>query len=157
MADPSAWTLPRLRITRDGVWLHEGEEITHAGILANLQSNLRVDAEGHYLQIGPARVPVEVEDAPFVILRVEQEGDGLTLTLNDLGREPLAAETLSFGAGGVPRCRVKAGRFEARLSRAAAHQLLQHVEYDESSGAATLALGGARYALPGVERRAQDG
>jgi hypothetical protein len=146
-ADPPDWTLPRLRIARDGEWLHDGEEITHPGILANLWGNLRVDAEGHHLQIGSLRVPVEVEDAPFVVLRVEPEGDRLVLTLNDLSREPLAVETLRFGAGEVPRCRVKGGRFEARLSRAAAYQLLQRVECDEAGGAAALILGAARHPL----------
>ena len=61
---PAGWKLPRLRITRDGEWLHEGEEVTHPGILANLRENLKVDADGHYLVAGPARVPVELEDAP---------------------------------------------------------------------------------------------
>jgi uncharacterized protein len=148
--DPSAWKLPRLRIDRDGTWCHEGEEVTHAGILANLYGNLRVDAEGHYLQIGPLRVPVEVEDAPFVVLRAEREGDRLMLTLNDLGREPLAPETLRFGRDAAPYCRVKEARFEARWSRAAAYQLLQEVETDEEGGRATLVLGGARYDLAGI-------
>ena len=67
---PAGWKLPRLRITRDGEWLHEGEEVTHPGILANLRENLKVDADGHYLVAGPARVPVELEDAPFVVLRL---------------------------------------------------------------------------------------
>ena len=62
MSDPSTWTLPRLRIDRDGAWYHDDAEVTHAGILANLRENLRVDEQGHYLQVGPARVPVEVED-----------------------------------------------------------------------------------------------
>ncbi|HEV8437809.1 MAG TPA: DUF1285 domain-containing protein [Methylomirabilota bacterium] len=151
-SDPSTWQLPRIRIARDGTWLHEGEEVTHPGILANLRGNLRVDDEGHYLQIGPARVPVEVEDAPFVILRVEREGDRLVLTVNDLSRETLSPGTLRFGPDGVPYCRVRDGRFEARLSRAAAYQLLQHVEYDEGTGRAMLVLGTVRHALPGLAR-----
>ena len=147
-SDPSTWKLPRLRIDREGDWLHEDEEVTHAGILAHLRNSLRVDSEGHYLQIGPVRAPVDVEDAPFVILRVEREGERLMLTVNDLSREPLAPATLRFGAGGVPYCRVKDGRFEARLSRAATYQLLQYVESDDAGGQGVLVLGDARYELP---------
>ncbi len=147
---PAPWALPRLRIDRDGAWFHEEAEVTHAGVLANLQGNLRVDAEGHYLQIGSARVRVEVEDTPFVIVRVEREGNGLVATLNDLSREPLALESLRFGPGGVPRSRAKGGRFEARFSRAATYQLLQHVECEKPSGPATLVLGDRRYDLPGL-------
>ena len=83
--------------------------MTHPGILANLRENLKVDADGHYLVAGPARVPVELEDAPFVVLRVAAEGDRLVATLNDLSREPLDPETLSFDGAGVPHCRVKGG------------------------------------------------
>ena len=152
-AGPPSWKLPRLRIDREGAWFQEDGEITHAGILANLLGNLQVDAQGHFLQIGPVRVPVEVEDAPFVAVRVEREGDQLVLTLNDLSRELLAVETLRFAEGAVPYCRVKDGRFGCRLSRAAAYQLLQHVAQDPSSGRATLVLGGARYPLPGLSER----
>ena len=148
--DPSAWTLPRLRIDREGAGFHDDAEVTHAGILANLRENLRVDAEGHYLQIGPVRVPVEVEDAPFVVERVEAAGQGLTATLNDLSREPLALDTLRVDERGIPRCRVKEGRFDARLSRAATYQLLQHVQFDEGRGRSSLVLGGRRYPVPGL-------
>lgn len=147
--DRSVWRLPRLRIDRDGTWLHEGEEVTHPGILGELRRNLGVDAEGHYVQAGRVRVPVEVEDAPYVISRVEPEGDAFIVTLNDASRERLAVETLRFDSAAVPYCRVKEGRFVARLSRAAAYQLLLHAQYDESEHAATLVIGRTRYELPG--------
>jgi hypothetical protein len=149
-SDPSTWTLPRLRIDRDGVWFHDDAEVTHLGIIANLRDNLRVDERGHFLQIGPARVTVEVEDTPFVVERVEALGDGLTATLNDLTQEPVALDTLRVDERGIPRCRVKEGRFDARLSRAATYQLLQHVQPEEGSGGSTLVLGGRRHPLPGL-------
>lgn len=145
--DPSTWTLPRLRIDRDGAWLHEDVEVTHAGILANLREGLQRDAQGHYLQIGPARVPVEVDDVPFIVVRVEAAGEGLAVLLNDDSREPLRPETLRLGAGEAPYCAVKGGRFEARFSRAAAYQLLQRAEPDEGGGM-VLMLGGRRHRIP---------
>jgi hypothetical protein len=148
--DPSTWTLPKLRIDRDGLWFHDDAEVTHPGIIANLRDNLRVDEGGHFLQIGPARVPVEVEDTPFVVERVEALGDGLTATLNDLTQEPVALDTLRVDERGIPRCRVKEGRFDARLSRAATYQLLHHVQPDEGRGPSTLVLGGRRYPVPGL-------
>jgi uncharacterized protein len=148
--DPSSWTLPKLRIDRDGNWFHDEAEVTHPGIITNLRDNLRVDERGHYLQIGPARVPVEVEDAPYVVERVEALGDGLTATLNDLTREPVALDTLRVDERGIPRCRVKEGRFDARLSRAATYQLLQHVQSDEGTGRSSLVLGERRHPVPGL-------
>jgi uncharacterized protein len=146
-SDPSTWKLPRLRVDREGSWYHEDEEVTHEGILTSLRDALQVDAAGHFIQIGPVRVPVDVEDAPFSVVRLEREGDGLTLTLNDLSREPLDPASLRLGAGDVPYCRIKGGKFEARFSRAAAWQLLQHAEPAEANAPATVTVGGRRYPL----------
>jgi len=146
-SDPSTWKLPRLRIDRDGGWFHEGEEVCHERILATLREGLQVDAAGHFLQIGPVRVPVEVEDAPFAVVRFESEGDGFALWLSDGSREPLEPGSLRLREGDVPYCRVKGGRFEARFSRAAAWQLLQRVEVRPGGGPPTLAVGGRAYAL----------
>ena len=123
-SDPSTWTLPRLRIDREGAWYHEDEEVTHAGILRSLWEGLQRDAEGHHFRIGPVRVPVVVDDVPFIVVRAEPEGDGITLTLNDGTREPLVPETLRFGEGEAPYCAVKGGRGEARRNGAAAFHLL---------------------------------
>jgi len=151
-SDPSTWKLPRLRIDRDGLWYHDDVEVTHEGILATLRDGLLHDADGHYLQIGPVRVPVEVDDAPFVVLRAEDEGDGLAVILNDGSREPLRPETLRLGPGEVPYATVKDGRFQARFNRAAAYQLLQRLAEDPVSGAAALILGARRWTIPRVER-----
>src|SRR5574337_733895 len=105
--DPSQWKLPRLAINRDGEWFHEGEEITHPGILANLRGNLRRDEAGYFVQAGSVRVPVEVADTPYVVTRVEPEGQTLRLTLNDGTQELLDPATLRFTPDEIPYCRVK--------------------------------------------------
>jgi uncharacterized protein len=152
VSDPSTWKLPRLRIDRDGLWYHDDGEVTHEGILATLREGLRRDADGHYLQVGPVRVPVEVDDAPFVVLRAEDEGDGLAVILNDGSRELLRPETLRLAPGEVPYATVKDGRFHARFNRAAAYQLLQRLAEDPASGGAALVLGARRWTIPRVER-----
>jgi len=93
-------------------------------------------------------VPVDVEDTPFIVERVEVGGDGLTATLNDLSRESLALDSLRVDERGIPRGRVKGGRFAARLSRAATYQMLQLVQPGE--GGPALVLGGRRYRVPGL-------
>lgn len=148
-SDPSTWKLPRFRIARDGGWLHEGQEVSHEGILASLREGLQVDGGGHFLQIGPVRVPVEVEDAPFTVVRLEPDGAGFALWLNDGSREALDPVALALREGDVPYCRVKSGRFEARFSRAAAWQLLQRLEVPSEGGPPRLLSGGVRYVLGG--------
>jgi len=146
-SDSSTWKLPRLRIDRDGGWFHEGEEVCHEGILASLHQGLQVDAAGHFLQIGPVRVPVEVEDAPFAVIRFEAEGDAFALWLSDGSREALDPGSLRLREGDVPYCTVKGGRFDARFSRAAAWQLLRRVEVQPGGGPPRLLVGGVAYAL----------
>ena len=120
---PSEWRLPKLRIDVDGDWFDDDVEITHPGILANLRGNLRKDADGHFIQTR-VRIPVAVADAPFVVTRVERRGESLHLRLNDGSEEDVAASAVRIGAADVPYAPVKQGAFEARLSRAAAYQLL---------------------------------
>lgn len=142
----SGWRLPKLSIDLDGDWFDDGVEITHPGILANLRSGLRRDAEGYFIQTR-VRIPVEVADAPFVVARFERSGDGVAVVLNDGTEETVDPATLRIGAGDVPYCAIKGGVFEARFSRAAAHQLLGLAEYDEPSGRGVLRLGLREYSL----------
>jgi hypothetical protein len=142
----SGWRLPKLSIDLDGDWFDEGVEITHPGVLANLRSGLRRDAQGYFIQTR-VRIPVEVADAPFVVVRFERSGDGVAVFLNDGTEETVDPATLRIGPGDVPYCAVKGGRFEARFSRAAAHQLLGLAEYDEASGRGVLRLGPSEYSL----------
>ena len=145
MIDPT-WTLPTLRIDVDGNWYDGDVEITHHGVLANLRGSLRRDAAGYFIQTR-VRIPVTVDDVPWVVTRVERRGDRLHAILND-GTETLVdPSTLRIGPGDVPYCGVKEGAFEARLSRAATFQLLALGEYDERTEQGTLRLGARRFAL----------
>jgi uncharacterized protein len=120
--------------------------VTHPGILANLRSNLRKDAQGYFIQTR-VRIPVRVDDAPWIVSRLERRGDRLHAFLNDGSEESIDPATLRLGAGDVPYCAVKDGAFEARLSRAATFQLWALAEYDEASGRGALRLGGREFPL----------
>lgn len=143
---PPEWTLPDLRIDADGVWYDGGVEITHAGILANLRSNLRRDNAGYFIQTR-VRIPVRVDDVPLLVMRVERQADTLRVWLNDGDEETVDPATIRVGAGDVPYCAVKGGAFEARFTRAAAFQLLALAEYDEATGRGALRLAGREYPL----------
>jgi len=174
---PSPLPPGTFRIDRDGAWRHEGQEVTHPGVLRNLYANLRVDGQGHYLQVGPARIPVEVEDAPFLVIRVEVpswDNPGSRLgryrheTVFDLAGlrpdrvvavdphgvrgvgpdESLDPAGIWLGAHGAPYCRVTGGRFVARFSVAAWLQLAEAVEEEAGGGGPVLVLGGRRIPLP---------
>ena len=141
---PSQWRLPRLRVDVDGDWFDDDVLITHAGILANLRSLLRHDTEGYFIQTR-VRIPVEVEDVPFVVTRIERRGETLHAFLGDGTEMDVDPATLRLGPDDVPYCAVKDGAFEARLSRAAAFQLLSLADFDEATGRGALRLAGREY------------
>ena len=159
MADPGPGAVgdPGLsgafRIDREGAWWHEGVEVTHPGVLQNLYANLRADGESHHLQAGPLRIPVRVDDAPFVVVRAEPgpDPDTIEVHLSDGSQEPLEAGSLVLDRRGIPYCRVKGGRFRARFSVSAWLQLAEKVEVDPGSGEPALVLGGRRFVLRGAE------
>ena len=152
---PSAPTVPpgTFRIDRDGAWRHEGQEITHPGVLRNLQANLRAEGGRHFLQVRPSRIDVEVEDTPFVVVRVEnasaQPGGApsLWLHLSDGSEEPLDPHAVWVDVRGTPYSRVKAGAFTARFAVAAWLQLAPHVEEEPATGGLALVVGDRRVPL----------
>jgi hypothetical protein len=143
---PAGWKLPDLRIDVDGDWYDEGVQVTHPGILANLRENLKKDSEGYFIQTR-VRIPVRVDDAPFIVTRVEPREDGLLALLNDGTVERVEPASIRLGHRDVPYCTVKGGAFDARFSRAATFQLLALADYDEASGRGALRVGGREYPL----------
>jgi len=140
------WQPPKLRVDVNGDWYDDDVQITHPGILANLRSGLRRDGQGYFIQTS-VRIPVAVADVPFVVARIQRRDDALNVVLSDDTSEDVDPDTLRIGPGDVPYCAVKGGAFEARLSRAAAFQLLALADYDEGTGRGTLHLGERRYPL----------
>ena len=140
------WELPKLRVDVNGDWFDDDVEVTHPGILLNLRGNLRRDAQGYFIQTR-VRIPVEVVDVPFVVVRFERGAGGLTAVLNDGTEERVEPATLRIGQADVPYCAVKGGTFEARFSRAAAYQLLGMADFDERTGRGALRDGARSYEL----------
>jgi hypothetical protein len=143
---PAGWKLPDLRIDVEGEWFDGDVQVTHPGILANLRGNLRKDAQGYFIQTR-VRIPVRVDDVPWIVTRLERRDERLHAFLNDDSEETVNPATFRVGAGDVPYCAVKDGAFEARLSRAATFQLWALAEYDEASGRGALRVGGREYPL----------
>ena len=140
------WRLPKLRIDVDGDWFDDDVEVTHPGVLANLRANLRRDAQGYFIQTR-VRIPVDVADAPLVVVRFERSDGGFVAFLNDGTQERVEPAALRIGPRDIPYCAVRNGTFEARFSRAAAYQLLGMAEYDERTGRGVLRHGARGYEL----------
>ncbi len=142
----------RLRIDKEGRWFHEDREIVHPAIYQFFNRCLRREEGGRYVICTEDQMcAVEVEDAPFVVVRVVheqsscgQQGDFI-IQLNDGTRERLATDSLWVGPHNVLYCKVKSGTFHARFLRPAYYQLAEFVEYEEESGRFYIERGGVRH------------
>ncbi len=75
-----------IRIARDGRWYHEGSPIHREAMVRVFSTILRRDGDDYFLVTPVEKLRIEVDDAPFVAVRLEREGEGreqrLLLTTN---------------------------------------------------------------------------
>ena len=71
-----------IRIRRDGVWFHEGTPIGREALVRLFSTVLRKDDDGVYLVTPVEKLKITVEDAPFIAVRVDREGEALRFTTN---------------------------------------------------------------------------
>ena len=123
-----------LRLDREGRWWHEGQQVLHERLARALHRWLDRLEDGRYVvRVAPDRYAfVEVEDAPFRVLRLQIEPQGMVVELSDGTHEPLDGGSLTVGRDDAFYCRVHHGRFEARFSRGAHNTLGALVDHDGS-------------------------
>jgi uncharacterized protein len=71
-----------IRITADGVWLHEGVPIRRPALVRLFSTVLRLDPDGYHLVTPAEKLRIEVEDAPFVAVRVDVAGEVIRFETN---------------------------------------------------------------------------
>lgn len=124
-----------LRIARDGAWYHEGAPIQREALVRLFASILRHDADGHYYLVTPVeKWRIQVDDAPFLAIRLDATGAGrdqvLTFSTN-MGDtviagpdHPLSVEYRTPGGEPTPYLHVR-GRLRALLTRAVFLELVE--------------------------------
>lgn len=141
-------------ILRDGTWRHEGTRITRESLVKLFASILRKDEDGETYLVTPVeKILVEVEDAPFVAIRVDRHGAGREQTLlftTNVGDVVAAGPDNPLRVThtkGEPRPYVLVrGRLEARVLRAPFYELVDGAELRDTklgvwSGGAWFELG----------------
>ena len=116
----------RMHIARDGTWFHDGTPIGRKDMVRLFAGLLRKDPDGFVLVTPVEKLSIAVEDAPFLAVLLEAEGEGrdqrLTLTTNVGDRVALGPEHGLRVVNGVPYIHVRRG-LEARVGRAVYYQL----------------------------------
>ena len=69
-------------IQRSGLWVHEGRPIGREALVRLFSTVLRKDPEGFVLVTPVEKLAITVEDAPFIAVRVDRDGEALSFLTN---------------------------------------------------------------------------
>ncbi len=147
-----------LKIGRDGTWYYQGSAIQRKPLVKLFASVLRREGEDRYFLVTPVeKVPIEVEDAPFlaVEMRIEGRGKDQRLSFRTNLDEVVTAgpsHPLSFrderDGSFTPFILVRAG-LNARIARPVYYELVT-VAAGKAGGEAGIWSGGTFFPFPAV-------
>jgi len=146
-----------MRIRSDGTWLYQGSPIGRKPLVRLFSTVLRKDADGRTYLVTPAeKVDVQVDDAPFLAVEMQVEGEGrdqmlsFRTNVDDIVRcgpaNPIRF-VVEAAAGGLKPYLLVRGRLEALLTRALYYDLVELAV--EEGDDLVIWSGGARFVLAG--------
>lgn len=114
-----------LHLNVHGRWVHDGVTVTHQGIADYLSKHLRWsdEHEAFVVEVDGRAVRVHIDDTPYFVTALAMERVPWQITLND-GSSTELRTPIEVRPNGEFICRVKEGRFLAKISRSI-HQQLQ--------------------------------
>lgn len=119
-----------IKIDKNGIWLSNGEPITHEKTLQAYNRFLGRDKQGYFVEIGNNFKRIEVEDTAYFVTLVEHlDEDKIKIRLNDGCTELLDPETLTYRPERLT-CLVKNKTEEAKFLSQAYYDLLKEIEED---------------------------
>ena len=71
-----------IRIARDGTWFYLGTPIGRPGLVRLFASILKREGDAYFLVTPVEKVGIRVDDAPFVAVDFERDGDALVFVTN---------------------------------------------------------------------------
>jgi uncharacterized protein len=141
-----------IRVDREGRFIHEGAEVTHAGLrqaLFRWLDRLPPPDNRYVLRLDERRFAyLDVDDTPLVAqaARIDPTGT-IWLALSDGAEEALDEKTLTVDGAGLLRASVRGGQLEARLATSAVAALGDLVT-ETPDGRPALRVAGRTVAIP---------
>ena len=120
-------------IKRNGLWFHEGAPIGREALVRLFSTVLRKDPDGIYLVTPVEKMKITVEDAPFIAVRVDREGEALKFLTNvgdvvEAGPQNAIRVEMDAGTGAPhPYLHVRRG-LEALIARPVFYELVEMAE-----------------------------
>jgi uncharacterized protein len=138
----------KISFRHDGHWYNDEERIENPRIALLFSRSVRRNPDGSYvLQVADERASIAVEDTPYVVTGVEDDGHGsFIIVTNDEVSEALDPSSLEVGEANVLYCRVKQGEFRARFLRHAYYHLAEHFVPDDGDNF-SITVGDRRYPI----------
>lgn len=129
-------------LTKNGVWLSNGEEITHGGTVLAFSRNIYRCKDGYEIRLGNESKTIHVEDTVYFITSVEGAPEiGFTIRTNDQRVGELEPETLQYRPGRLT-CKVpdpKTGLSEdAKFLSPAYYEILKYLEQEKDNYSITI-------------------
>lgn len=130
-----------MRIAADGQWWHEGSPIGRAALVRLFSTVLRREPDGGHVLVTPIeKLSIAVEDAPFIAVEMESEGEGESRRLafrTNVGDLIIAGPDRPLtiadrGHGEHPYLRVRGG-LDALVARPVYYELA-NLALDEAPG-----------------------
>lgn len=115
-------------LTKNGIWLADGHEISHEPTRKLFARSLVRESEGYFLKIGRESKKIRIEDTAYFVLRLNGSAQsGYRTLLNDETEEELKPETLKYKPGRLT-CLIKKGTEEAKFLHAPYFDLLKELK-----------------------------
>jgi uncharacterized protein len=118
-----------MRIASDGKWYHQGGEITRPAMVRAFSSLLQRDNDGsHWLVTPQQKLSIAVDDAPFIAVELQSDGDGenraLAFRLNSDDLVVAGSDHALELRDGLPYLHVRGGLW-AKLARPVYYELAE--------------------------------
>jgi hypothetical protein len=129
-------------LTKNGAWLSDNEEITHARTLLAFARNIYRCKDGFEIRIGHEHKTIHVEDTMYFITSIEGSPEiGFSIRTNDQRIGELDPSTLKYRPGRLT-CRVPDPNTgileEAKFLSTAYYEILKYLEQDGETFSITI-------------------
>lgn len=118
----------KLRLSDEGVWYHEGVEITHARTIELFFKSVSFQNGRYFLTGEKSPVPIEVEDVAFFVRGLQKKDGELWIKISDGSEENLDVKTIAVGKDNQLYCLIKEGRAPAKFERKVYYELMKKLE-----------------------------
>lgn len=137
-------------LTKNGVWLSNGEEITHEKTTLAFSRNLFRCPEGWEIRLGQEKKVIHVEDTPYFVISIDGAPEiGFSMMTNDGRAQELDPATIKYKPGRLT-CSVfhpnEKTHEEARFLSAAYYEILKYL-VSEKDGGFSLTIEGKKIIL----------